>query len=82
MTHQQSGMNVRLALLAVAVVPLAMLAVATQLEPSAAGLGTHQQLGLPPCSFRRDAWNSLPWLRDDNLMGLLRPRGLAGQYVR
>jgi hypothetical protein len=36
----------------VASIPLALLAVASQLEPNLSGLGTHQQLGLPPCSFR------------------------------
>lgn len=30
---------------------LAMLVVAYQLQPAAIGLGTHQQLGLPPCTF-------------------------------
>ena len=29
---------------------LVLLAVAWRLEPSAAGFGTHQQLGLPPCT--------------------------------
>lgn len=28
-----------------------LLAVASQLEPDSAGLGSHQQLGLPPCSM-------------------------------
>lgn len=31
---------------------VALLAVAAWLEPSPNGLGTHQQLGLPPCTFR------------------------------
>jgi hypothetical protein len=31
---------------------LALLAVAAWLEPDPQGLGTHQQLGLPPCTFR------------------------------
>ena len=31
---------------------LALLALAAWLEPSPNGLGTHQQLGLPPCTFR------------------------------
>ncbi|QDV11980.1 hypothetical protein CA51_18560 [Rosistilla oblonga] len=30
----------------------AMLATAAWLRPASAGLGTHHQLGLPPCSFR------------------------------
>ncbi len=32
-------------------VVLAMLSVAYCLQPAAIGLGTHQQLGLPPCTF-------------------------------
>lgn len=30
---------------------LALLVVASQLQPDPRGLGTHQQLGLPPCTF-------------------------------
>ena len=37
---------------AVGIVPLFLLGVTTQLTPSQAGLGTHHQLGLPPCSAR------------------------------
>ncbi|MEM6689886.1 MAG: DUF2752 domain-containing protein [Planctomycetota bacterium] len=33
-------------------VPLLLLVVARFLSPSPRGLGTHQQLGLPPCSLR------------------------------
>ncbi|MEX0655425.1 MAG: DUF2752 domain-containing protein [Phycisphaeraceae bacterium] len=32
-------------------VSFGLLAVAAYLQPSAAGAGTHQQLGLPPCGF-------------------------------
>lgn len=32
--------------------PLILLGVALTLNPSKSGLGTHQQLGLPPCSMR------------------------------
>lgn len=32
--------------------PIVLLAIALNLEPSPQGLGTHQQLGLPPCSMR------------------------------
>jgi hypothetical protein len=32
---------------------LALLAMAVYLSPSERGYGTHQQLGLPPCSFRQ-----------------------------
>jgi hypothetical protein len=35
-----------------AILPLTLLAVASRLQPNSAGLGTHQQLGLPPCSMR------------------------------
>jgi len=42
----------RLAALTVALIPLTLLGVASQLQPASAGLGTHQQLGLPPCSLR------------------------------
>lgn len=33
-------------------VPLFAFALARHLEPNSSGLGTHQQLGLPPCSMR------------------------------
>ena len=32
-------------------IPLAVVITATQLEPSPTGVGTHQQLGLPPCGW-------------------------------
>ena len=35
-----------------AAAPLVALATASQLTPDRDGLGTHQQLGLPPCSMR------------------------------
>ncbi len=35
-----------------ALVPLLALGLARHLEPNSSGLGTHQQLGLPPCSMR------------------------------
>jgi hypothetical protein len=43
---------IRVAALVIAVVPISLLAVASVLEPNSKGLGTHQQLGLPPCSMR------------------------------
>jgi hypothetical protein len=52
MAERQSGTRIRFALLVVAMIPMSLMAVSSQLEPSTAGLGTHQQLGLPPCSFR------------------------------
>lgn len=36
----------------VAIAPLSAFALARSLQPNSAGLGTHQQLGLPPCSMR------------------------------
>jgi hypothetical protein len=42
----------RLSALMTAVVPIVLFLVASRLEPSSRGLGTHQQLGLPPCSMR------------------------------
>lgn len=42
----------RLLALFVAAAPLTALTVASQLRPDTRGLGTHQQLGLPPCSMR------------------------------
>ena len=39
----------RLAMLLAVVVQVSLLAVARTLEPSTEGLGTHTQLGLPPC---------------------------------
>ncbi len=33
------------------IIPLAVVITATQLTPAAEGMGTHQQLGLPPCGF-------------------------------
>jgi hypothetical protein len=44
--------HVRLVLLALATAMLAVLVLAVCLRPHAQGYGTHQQLGLPPCTFR------------------------------
>ena len=41
----------RLRLAAIGIGLLGLLAVAAMLEPSPSGHGTHQQLGLPPCTF-------------------------------
>jgi len=41
----------RLTLVLVGVSALGLLATAATLTPSEDGFGTHQQLGLPPCSF-------------------------------
>ena len=43
----------RLVWLLVALATLAPLALARALHPAAAGVGTHTQLGLPPCAFLR-----------------------------
>jgi len=42
----------RTSALVLAILPVALLMVASRLEPNPQGLGTHQQLGLPPCSMR------------------------------
>lgn len=44
--------HVRLVLLALATAMLAVLVLAVCLRPNPQGYGTHQQLGLPPCTFR------------------------------
>jgi hypothetical protein len=41
----------RLGWLLLFAIPLAVVITATQLTPAPAGMGTHQQLGLPPCGF-------------------------------
>jgi hypothetical protein len=41
----------RLLLISAGVVLVALLVTAAILKPDRAGIGTHQQLGLPPCSF-------------------------------
>ena len=60
-THQPSQQQapsrstlwlIRLAAIGLSLVPLSLLGVARTLTPNVAGLGTHQQLGLPPCSMR------------------------------
>ena len=38
--------------------PSIVFAIATRLSPAASGVGTHTQLGLPPCGFL--AWTGLP----------------------
>lgn len=43
---------IRLAAFLIAAIPLGLLGLAGALEPDSSGLGTHQQLGLPPCSMR------------------------------
>jgi hypothetical protein len=43
----------RILLIVVGTVPVALLITAACLPPSPAGLGTHQQLGLPACSLRQ-----------------------------
>jgi hypothetical protein len=42
----------RFAAVGLCIVPLTLLVVAGTLTPDTQGLGTHQQLGLPPCSMR------------------------------
>ncbi|MCC9657385.1 DUF2752 domain-containing protein [Rhodopirellula halodulae] len=47
-----SSLAIRLAVGLSALGLAALLVTARVLEPAAGGLGTHQQLGLPPCSMR------------------------------
>ena len=44
--------RIRLVAVLAAAIPLSALCLARNLQPSSSGLGTHQQLGLPPCSMR------------------------------
>ena len=48
----RARLAIRAAAALMGLVPLALLALAGSLQPDADGLGTHQQLGLPPCSMR------------------------------
>lgn len=47
----QARAQTRLGWAALAALSLGLLATARALKPSASGLGTHTQLGLPPCGF-------------------------------
>jgi hypothetical protein len=49
---QRLSWSVRLATAAAGIVVLAVFGLAHWLEPDPRGFGTHQQLGLPGCSFR------------------------------
>ena len=44
--------RIRVAATLIALIPLTLLVIAGNLTPAQQGLGTHQQLGLPPCSLR------------------------------
>jgi len=44
--------RIRVAATLIALIPLTLLVIAGNLTPAKQGLGTHQQLGLPPCSLR------------------------------
>ena len=44
--------GLRITVAFVALVPLSLLVIAGNLNPAEEGLGTHQDLGLPPCSLR------------------------------
>lgn len=50
MLRQPASLTSRIAVAFAVAVVLALLLVARSLNPDAAGYGTHQQLGLPPCS--------------------------------
>ena len=49
-TSKHIGLRITAGILALT--PLTLLVIAGILKPAAQGLGTHQQLGLPPCSLR------------------------------
>lgn len=49
---RSASLTIRVLALLFAAIPLSGLFVARQLQPSSTGIGTHQQLGLPPCSMR------------------------------
>ena len=49
--RRTTGVIERLAWLGLALVCMVVLGVAGQLDPDPRGLGTHEQLGLPPCGF-------------------------------
>ncbi|HBJ36914.1 MAG TPA: hypothetical protein DDZ51_19585 [Planctomycetaceae bacterium] len=51
-SNRPVGAKLRLAMLAAALLCAVPLAVAGRLQPHPDGLGTHQQLGLPPCTIR------------------------------
>lgn len=77
MLHQQLPVGIRWLCLVSGLGLLSLLATARYLTPSPAGLGTHQQLGLPPCTTMV-IWNvpcptcgmttSWAWVMRGNLM--------------
>ncbi len=50
--ENQPSVGLRQLLTGIAFSLLAVFAIAISLEPDGRGYGTHQQLGLPPCTFR------------------------------
>ena len=50
---QRLGRSERMAVALAGCLLIGLLVTARMLEPSPAGLGTHQQLGLPPCTLRQ-----------------------------
>ena len=54
------SLRLRLVLAAVGLGLLAPLGIATRLQPDPRGQGTHQQLGLPPCTFLMLIGNRCP----------------------
>lgn len=50
--RRHGPLGIRLAAILIALLPITLLCVAGNLNPDQRGLGTHQQLGLPPCSLR------------------------------
>lgn len=50
LASKRIGLRITVAI--AALIPLSLLIIAGNLNPAEKGLGTHQQLGLPPCSLR------------------------------
>ena len=67
----------RLTLAATGVGLLVLLLAAAWLEPSPNGHGTHQQLGLPSCTFLTVVRSTMPNLRHDHRLGLSDERTMA-----
>jgi hypothetical protein len=52
-TEERLGVLERFALVLLGGTLVGLLLTAAQLKPASQGFGTHQQLGLPPCTFQR-----------------------------
>ena len=63
-------------LLIVSIIAFGLLGVAFVLSPAKAGIGTHQQLGLPTCGLGSCCGFTMSNLRDDNSMVSYRTRAM------